>query len=115
MRSVHCPSNVKQAKGVVVHCTATLKSGEVDRVRARQTDASGTYDIVGSLIFADNVERAVKGNLPGSPTDAHVVCPNRVPVVIGHSFTCHMSGAGSTTKALITIVDEDGGFRMSFS
>jgi hypothetical protein len=115
VRSVHCPSNFKTAKGVVVHCTATLKTGEVDRVRATQTDSHGTYDIVGSLIFADNVERAVQGNLPGSPTGAHVACPNRVPVVIGHTFTCQVSGAGSTAKALITIVDDDGGFRMSFS
>ena len=115
VRSVHCPSTFNKAKGVVVHCTATLKSGEVDRVRATQTDANGTYDIVGSLIFADNVERAVQGNLRGSPAGAHVVCPNRVPVVIGHSFTCRTSGAGSTTKALIMIVDDDGGFRMSFS
>jgi hypothetical protein len=115
VRSVHCPSNVKTAKGIVVHCTVTLKSGDVDRVRATETDANGTYDIVGSLIFADNVERAVQGNLPGSPTGAHVVCPNRVPVVIGHTFTCQVSGAGSTTTGLITIVDDDGGFRMSFS
>ena len=115
VRSVHCPASFKQDKGVVVHCSATLTSGEVDRVRATQTDGSGTYDIVGSLIFADNVERAVQGNLPGSPTGAHVACPNRVPVVIGHTFTCQVSGAGSATKALITIVDDDGGFRMSFS
>jgi hypothetical protein len=115
VRAVHCPSNFKKAKGVVTHCAATLKSGEVDRVRATQTDGNQTYDIVGSLIFADNVERAVKGNLPGSPTGAHVVCPNRIPVVIGHTFTCQVSGTGSTTKALITIVDDDGGFRMSFS
>jgi hypothetical protein len=109
---VHCPSSFKQAKGVVVHCTATLKGGEIDKVRATQTGANGTYDVVGSLIFADNVERAVQGNLPGSPAGAHVVCPNRVPVVIGRTFTCQVSGASSTTKALITI---DGGFRMSFS
>jgi hypothetical protein len=115
VRTVHCPSSFKQAKGVVVHCTATLKSGEVDKVRATQTGANGTYDIVGSLIFADNVERAVQGNLPGAPAGAHVVCPNRVPVVIGHTFTCQVSGASSTTMALITIVDDDGGFRMSFS
>jgi hypothetical protein len=115
VRSVHCPSDIKRAKGAVVHCTATLKSGEIDRVRATQTDANGTFDIVGSLIFADNVERAVQGNVPGSPAGAHAVCPNRVPVVIGHTFTCQVSGAGSTTKALITIVDDDGGFRMSFS
>jgi hypothetical protein len=115
VRSVHCPASFKQDKGVVVRCTATLKSGEVDRVRATQTDGNGTYDIVGSLIFADNVERAVQGNLPGSPTGAHVVCPNRVPVAIGHTFTCQVSGAGSSTKAQITIVDDDGGFRVSFS
>jgi hypothetical protein len=48
--------------------------------------------------------------MPGSPTGAHAVCPNRVPVVIGHTFTCQVSGAGSTTKALITIVDDDDGF-----
>lgn len=115
VRSVHCPSNFTQAKGILVHCTATLKTGEVDHLRVTQTDGHGDVDIVGNLIFADNVERAVAGNLPGTPSGAKVVCPNRVPVVIGHTFTCQVSGAGATTKALITIVDGDGGFRMSFS
>ncbi|MGZ4178871.1 MAG: DUF4333 domain-containing protein [Solirubrobacteraceae bacterium] len=84
-------------------------------MRATQTDDHGTILLVGSLIFADNVERAVQSNLPGTAAGAHVVCPNHVPVVIGHSFTCGLAGAGSYTKALITIVDDDGGFRMSFS
>jgi hypothetical protein len=115
VRSVHCPAQVKKAKGVVVRCSATLRDGEVDHVRATQTDNNETFDIVGSLIFADNVERAVRDNLPGTSGGAHVACPNRVPVVIGHTFTCRVTRAGSYSRALITIVDDDGGFHMSFS
>jgi hypothetical protein len=61
------------------------------------------------------VERAVQSNLPTASTTAHVVCPNHVPVVIGHTFTCRLTDAGPDTKALITIIDGDGGCRMSFS
>jgi len=115
VRSVHCPTQIKKAKGVVVHCSATLRDGEVDHVRATQTDNNETFDIVGSLMFADNVERAVRDNLPGTSGAAHVVCPNHVPVVIGRSFSCTLTRAGSYTSARITIVDDDGGFHMSFS
>lgn len=115
VRSVHCPAQIKKTKGVVVHCSATLRNGEVDHVRATQTDDNETFDIVGSLIFADNVERAVRDNLPGASGAAHVVCPNRVPVVIGRTFTCRVADGGSYTRALITIIDEDGGFHMGFS
>lgn len=115
VRSVHCPAQVRKAKGVVVRCSATLRDGEVDHVRATQTDNNETFDIVGSLIFADNVERAVRDNLPVTSGGAHVACPNRVPVVIGHTFTCRVTKASSYSRALITIVDDDGGFHMSFS
>ena len=57
----------------------------------------------------------MRDNLPGSSGTAHVVCPNRVPVVIGHTFTCQLTDAGSYTKAMIKIIDDDGGFHMSFS
>ena len=82
-------------------------------MRATQTDDNGTIHLVGSLIFADNVERAVKANAPAA--GARGRCPNHVPVVIGHTFTCRLTGAGTATKALITIIDGAGGFRMSFS
>jgi Domain of unknown function (DUF4333) len=115
VRSVRCPAHARQAKGVVIRCSATLRDGEVDQMRATQTDDNGTVHLVGSLIFADNVERAIESNLPATATTAHVLCPNHVPVAIGHTFTCRLTDAGSSTKALITIVDDDGGFRMSFS
>jgi hypothetical protein len=35
--------------------------------------------------------------------------------VIGHTFACRLTGAGTYRRALITIIDGDGGFRMSFS
>jgi hypothetical protein len=115
VRSVSCPKQARKAKGVVIHCSATLRNGEVDQMRATQLDDNGTIHLVGSLIFADNVERAVQSNLPTNPTAAQVVCPNHVPVVIGHTFTCRLADAGADSKALITIIDGDGGFRMSFS
>jgi uncharacterized protein DUF4333 len=115
VRSVRCPAHAKRAEGVVIRCSATLRDGEVDQMRATQTDDHGTIHLVGSLIFADNVERAVQSNLAGTAAGAHAVCPNHVPVVIGHTFDCRLTDAGSDTKALITIIDDDGGFRMSFS
>jgi hypothetical protein len=115
VRSVRCPARAKRAEGVVIRCSATLPDGEVDQMRATQTDDNGTIHPVGSLTFAGNVERAVQSNLPGTAAGARVVCPNHVPVVIGHTFTCRLTDARSDTKALITIIDDDGGFRMSFS
>jgi hypothetical protein len=38
-----------------------------------------------------------------------------VPVVIGNAFTCRLRDAGAYTRAQVTIVDADGGFRLSFS
>lgn len=113
VRSVSCPPRAKQAKGVVIRCSATLRNGEVDQMRATQTDGNGTIHLVGSLIFADNVERAVTANVSGG--GARVTCPNHVPVVIGNSFSCTLTHAGSYSRARITIVDGDGGIRMSFS
>jgi hypothetical protein len=74
----------------------------------------GTFR-VGSLMFPDNVERAVRANLSSTAAGAHVVCPDRVMVVIGDTFTCRLTHAGPYRSARITIIDSDGGFRMAFS
>ena len=115
VRSVSCPKQARRAKGVVIHCSATLSDGRVVKLRATQTDDKGAIDLVANEIFADNVERGVVANLPPRDTSARAVCPNFVPVVIGNAFTCTVHNAGAVTRARITIVDGDGGFRVSFS
>jgi hypothetical protein len=115
VRSVNCPTHAKKAKGVVVRCSATLRDGAVDKMRATETDGNGTINLVGSLMFPDNVERAVQANLSSTAAGAHVACPDRVAVVIGHTFTCRLTNAGPYRSARITIIDSDGGFRMAFS
>jgi hypothetical protein len=115
VRSVNCPAHATKAKGVVIRCSATLHDGAVDKMRATETDNNGTIDLVGSLMFPDNVERAVQANLSSTAAGAHAVCPDRVPVVIGHTFTCRLTNGGPYRSARITIIDSDGGFRMAFS
>lgn len=115
VRSVHCPASARRARGVVIHCTATLRDGRVVRLRATQLDDKGSIHLVANEIFADNVERGVLSSLPGAHTSAQAVCPNFEPVVIGNAFTCRLTHAGPYTRARITIVDGDGGFRLSFS
>ena len=46
VRSVSCPQQARKAKGVVIHCSATLRDGEVDQMRATQLDDSGTIHLV---------------------------------------------------------------------
>jgi hypothetical protein len=115
VRSVHCPAQARQAKGVVVHCSVTLRNGDLIRVRATQLDNSGTVHLVANEMFADNVQRGILANLPSSTSGAQARCPNYVPVVIGNAFTCRLHDAGALTRARVTIVDSDGGFRLSFS
>ena len=115
VRSVRCPQHEPRGKGVVIRCSATLRDGRVVRLRATQLDGKGTIHLVANEIFADNVERGIVANLPAGDTAARALCPNYVPVVIGNAFTCTVSHAGGVTRARVTIVDGDGGFRVSFS
>ena len=41
VRSIACPSNVKEQKGVVSYCTATLAGGQSVRVRVTQINDNG--------------------------------------------------------------------------
>jgi hypothetical protein len=115
VRVVHCPAHVRPAKGVVVHCSATLRDGHVVAVRATELDSKGTINLIANEMFADNVEHGIAQSLPVTATTPHVVCPNHVPVVIGNAFTCTLTGAGRYTRARVTIVDGNGGFRLAFS
>lgn len=115
VRSVSCPAHAPRAKGVVVHCSATLRDGDVVRLRATQLDERGTIHLVANEMFADNVQRGILASLPRNAPDAQAACPNHVPVVIGNAFTCRLRGAGAFTHAQVTIVDSDGGFRLRFS
>jgi hypothetical protein len=115
VRSVRCPTSARQAKGVVVRCSVTLRDGDVVRVRATQLDDRGTIHLVANEMFADNVQRGILANLPSGAAGAQAVCPNHVPVVIGAGFTCRLTDAGALTRAKVTIVDSDGGFRLRFS
>lgn len=115
VRSVHCPSSVRKAKGVVTHCSATLRDGHVVALRATQLDGKGTINLIANEMFADNVEHGIVSSLPVTATTPHAVCPNHVPVVIGNAFTCTLTGAGRYTRARVTIVNGDGGFRLSFA
>jgi hypothetical protein len=115
VRSVKCPAHARQAKGVIIRCSATLRNGSVVTLRATELDDHGTIHLVASQMFADNVERGIVAGLPAQDRSARVVCPNHVPVVIGNAFTCTLAGAGPLTRARVTIVDGDGGFRVSLS
>jgi hypothetical protein len=42
VRSVSCPKQARKAKGVVIHCSATLRDGDVVKMRATQLDDKGT-------------------------------------------------------------------------
>jgi hypothetical protein len=114
VRSVHCPSGVHRAKGVVTHCSATLRDGHVVALRATQLDGKGTINLISSEMFADNVEHGIVSSLPVTATAPRAACPNHVPVVIGKAFTCTLTGAGRYTRARVTIVNGDGGFRLAF-
>lgn len=115
VRSVHCPAHARRAKGVVVRCLATLRDGDVVRLRATQLDDRGTIHLVANEMFADNVQRGILAGLPRRAPSAQAVCPNHVPVVIGNAFTCRLRDAGAYTRAQVMIVDSDGGFRLRFS
>jgi hypothetical protein len=115
VRSVSCPKQARKAKGVVIHCSATLRDGDVVKMRATQLDDKGTVHLVGSQMFADNVERGITANLPPGAASAQAACPNQVPVVIGNAFTCTLTHAGRHTRARVTIIDGDGGYRLTFS
>src|SRR5437588_3429063 len=55
VRSVSCPPHAKLGRGVVVRCTATLRTGHVVGLRATQLDAKGTVHLVAGELFADNI------------------------------------------------------------
>jgi hypothetical protein len=112
--SVSCPRHAERARGVVIHCSATLRNGRIVRLRATQLDGHGTIHLVANEIFADNVERGIMASLPPGQSSARADCPNYVPVVIGTAFTCSLRDAGRYRRARVTIVDGDGGFRLHF-
>jgi uncharacterized protein DUF4333 len=115
VRSVSCPDHARLAKGVVIRCSATLSGGHVVHLRATQLDDKGAIHLVANELFADNVERGIVAALPVTATTPRAVCPNHVPVVIGNAFTCTLTHGGRYSRARVTIVDGDGGFRLSFS
>lgn len=99
---------------MIVRCSATLRNGDIVRLRATQLDASGTIHLVANEMFADNVQRGILASLPRGAQGAQAVCPNHVPVVIGNAFTCRLRGAGAYSRAQVMIVDSDGGFACAF-
>jgi hypothetical protein len=110
VKSVSCPQQVKLAKGVVIHCSATLRNGRVVKLRATQLDAQEDTHLVANEIFADNVERGIMASLPSGASGASAACPNYVPVVVGAAFTCRLHQGARYSRAQVTIVDGDGGF-----
>jgi hypothetical protein len=115
VQSVACPAHAKLAQGVVVRCTATLRGGHVVGLRATQLDDKGTVHLVANEMFADNVERSVVLNLGERGVRATAVCPEHVPVVLRRTFDCSVRDAsGQHGRVAVTIVDSDGGFRLSF-
>jgi hypothetical protein len=115
VQTVQCPSDAKLAKGVVINCTAKLADGHTVAVRNTQLDNKGTVHIVISEMFADNVEHGIVVTLGQRGTSATALCPERIPVVIGKQFYCTVTDSfGRHSRALVTIVDADGGFRLRF-
>lgn len=116
VQSVSCPQHAKLGKGVVIQCTATNRGGHVVRMRATQLDDKGTVHLVADEMFADNVERGIMTTLARRGIPSSAVCPERVPVVIGHRFDCKVvENATHRASANVTIVDSDGGFTLRFS
>src|SRR5581483_11489241 len=110
VRSVSCPAKARLAKGVVINCTATLATGHVVRMRATQLDSKGTVHLVAGEMLPENVEHGIQVTLAQRGVQANARCPEHVPVVIGKQFACRVSyNAGRTGRAVVTIVDGDGG------
>lgn len=116
VQSVSCPKHAKLGKGVVVHCTAVNRGGHVIRMRATQLDDNGTVHLVADEMFADNVERGIMATLAAQGIPSSAVCPEQIPVVIGHRFACKLvENATRHTSATVTIVNSDGAFTMRIS
>jgi hypothetical protein len=112
VQSVDCPAHAKLAAGVVVRCSATLRGGHVVGLRATQLDNKGSVHLVANELFADNVERAIVFALRERGLRATVTCPEHVPVVRSRTFDCAVRDSnGHRDRAVVTIVDSDGGFR----
>lgn len=115
VRSVSCPKQAKLGKNVVIRCTATLAGGRKVNVRATQLDAKGTVHVVIGEMFADNVERGIVATLAQRGITATAVCPEHVLVVVGKRFDCTVSSSADRyRRAVVSIVDSDGGFRVRF-
>jgi hypothetical protein len=116
VQSVSCPKHAKLGKGVVIRCTATNRGGHVIQMRATQLDDKGTVHLVADEMFADNVERGIMTSLAQRGIPSRAICPEHVPLVIGHRFDCKVVEKSSHHgSANVTIVDADGGFTLRFS
>ena len=116
VQSVSCPKHAKLGKGVVIHCTAVNRGGHAVRMRAAQLDDKGTVHLVADEMFADNVERGIMATLAQQGIPSSAVCPEHIPVVTGHQFTCKLvENATHHASAMVTILNPDGAFTMHVS
>jgi hypothetical protein len=110
VRSVSCP-RFKPSKGHVVNCSVTLRGGHIMQVRATELDGKGTYHLVGSVMFADNLEHGIVTILASRDPGATAHCPAYVPVRIGRTFDCAVTDPRRRhLTAVVTILDHDGGY-----
>jgi Domain of unknown function (DUF4333) len=114
VQSVSCPAG-SEPKGTVVHCAVTLRAGHRLTVTATALDGLGAFRVIASEMLADNVERGIVETLAQRGVKASATCPEHIRVVVGRMFGCRVSYArGDHATATVTIVDADGGFRLSF-
>jgi Domain of unknown function (DUF4333) len=98
-----------------VQCAVALRGGHRLTVTATALDGLGALRIIASEMLADNVERGIVQTLAQRGAKASATCPEHVRVVVGRMFGCRVAYArGHHATATVTIVNADGGFRLSF-
>jgi hypothetical protein len=104
--SVECPANVPWTPGVTLDCDVTLKNGATGTFNATQQGAkrydlslvSGSVKIPGA-VAVQSVEKSLAEQ--GYP-NAQVTCPETIPVKVGTTTTCDVTGAGGAASGKVT-------------
>jgi hypothetical protein len=114
VRSVHCPETINPAQGAVTYCTATLANGHTVRMAATATNGSGQVRVAPAEMIADRVQNFIQSALAKTGISATAVCPQHVPIVVGHTFLCRASASDGRSGTIRVTIRPGGAFTTDF-
>lgn len=114
VRAIRCPPHIKEGKGIVTSCTATLTDGHTVRMSATQT--RNGIQVAPAEMIADEIQDFIVRVLAKRGVTVSATCPQHQPIIVGRRFECVASDRdGHSVKVRVTVTSPSAAFRIQFA